>query len=102
MSRAASNKALFLKILDLKKICKCYPKRKVGVSVQQIYIQIAKYSGNPKRINELLLLSRAVSNYDIKDYEEEPKYVIMEAGEVERCFNKSYKNLPKNSFIWVE
>lgn len=101
MNRSVCTDALLLEDFDIRNMSTWFPKKKVGVSVAQIYIQIAKYSGNPKRRAELLILSKAISSFKIQEYEVEPKYVMMEVGDVERCFKKSLKKLPKKTFIKV-
>lgn len=101
MNRSVCIDALLLEDFDIRDMSAWFPKGKIGVSVAQIYIQIAKYSGNPKRRSELLILSKAISGFEIQEYEVEPKYVMMEVGDVEMCFNKSLKKLPKKTFIIV-
>jgi len=101
MNRLVCSDALLLEDFDIKNMSSWFPKRKVGVSVTQIYIQIAKYSGNPKRRVELSILSKAISDFELREYEIEPKYVLMEVGDAERCFKQSLKKLPKRTFIKI-
>lgn len=102
MNRLVCSDALLLEDFDIKNMSLWCPKRKVGVSVTQIYIQIAKYSGNPKRRVELSILSKAISDFELREYEIEPKYVLMEVEDVKRCFNQSLKKLPKRTFIKID
>ena len=102
MNKSISLDALLLEDFDIKNMNKWCPKRKIGVSVSQIYIQIAKFSGNTKRKKELLMLSKAISGFDLQEYEVEPRYVLMEVKDVEQCFKKSLKKLPKSTFINID
>lgn len=101
MNRFVSADALLLEGYDIKNMKSWFPKGKVGVNVTQIYIQIAKYRGNPKRKVELSILSKAISDFDIQEYEVEPKYVIMKIEDIEICFKGSLKKLPKTTFIKI-
>lgn len=101
MNRFICEDALLLEDYDIKNMSTWCPKEKVGVSVTQIYIQIAKYSGNPKRKVELSILSKAISGFDIQEYEIEPKYVLMEVDDIERCFKSVLKKLPRATFIKI-
>lgn len=101
MNRSVGGDALLLEDFDIKNMNSWNPSKKVGVSVSLIYIQIAKYSGNPRRKKELALLSNAISGFGIQEYEVEPKYVVMEVQDVETCFRKNLKKLPKKSFIKI-
>ena len=102
MSRSISLDALLLEDFDIKNMKEWFPKRKIGVSVSQIYIQIAKFSGNPKRKKELIILSKAISDFGIQEYEIEPRYVLMEVKDAEQCFKKNLKKLPKKTFIKID
>ena len=101
MNRCVVPDALLLEDFDIKNMNSWDPKEKIGVSVSLIYVQIAKYSGNPRRKRELSLLSNAISGFGIQEYEVEPKYVLMEVQDVETCFKKNLKKLPKKSFIKI-
>lgn len=102
MNRSISLDSLLLEDFDIKNMKEWFPRRRIGVSVSQIYIQIAKYSGNPKRKKELLILLKAISDFGIQEYEIEPRYVLMEVKDVEQCFKKSLKKLPKNTFLKID
>lgn len=101
MNRFVCSDALLLEDFDIKNMSSWFPKRKVGVNVTQIYIQIAKYSGNPRRKPELSILSRAISDFELQEYEMEPKYVLMDVADVEICFKKNLRKLPKRTFIKI-
>ena len=71
----------------------------VGVSVSQIYIQIAKYSGNSQRERELVLLSKAVSSKKGNGHSIGLKYVPMKMQDVKFCFGSSYEKLPRGAIV---
>lgn len=102
MHRLISSNSLQLEDFDIVNMNKWFPEMPIGVSVSQIYTQIAKYTGNVNKKQELQILSRCLSGFDTEEYMLEPKYVIMSVNEVDRCFGKQLKKLPKKTFINIK
>lgn len=98
MGRMVCVDAIMLEDFDIKNMSAWFMCSKVGVNVSQIYTQIAKYSGNPKRENELDILVKAISSYETGEYEADPRYVLMEINEAKICFKDNMKKLPKTTF----
>lgn len=90
--------SLLLEDFDIQNMYKLDPTQKVGVNVNAIYIQIAKYSQNPSRVNEIRILKEALIFARKKNYTD-THYTIMELSDVIKCFNKYLKRLPKSTFL---
>lgn len=101
MNRAINSNALLLEDFDIVNMQKCCPDETIGVNVNRIYIQIAKYGNNPKRAEELKILSNAISNIGGRGVIEEPKYVPMKVCDVTKCFRQYLKKLPKRTFKYL-
>ena len=99
MSSIIRNKhALLLEDFDIIKLNKMHPHQKVGVNINRIYIQIAKFSQNPNRSQEIQILKKAIVKADgIKL--RESRYVVMELPDVMFCFGDNLKKLPKSTFM---
>lgn len=96
--RTMGSGAWFVESIDIENMNKWSPEQKVGVSVNRIYIQIAKYSSIPNKTEELILLSDAISKIESAKTLYEPKYVPMKVCDVFKCFEKCLKKLPKSTF----
>lgn len=101
MKRFVSGDALLLEDFDIKNMDNWFPQKKIGVNVIQIYIQIAKLSGNYKRKEELLILSKTISSFGVREYTDEPRYVVMQVRDAKKCFGKCLKKLPKRTFVEI-
>ena len=90
--------ALILEDYDIRSLSKAFPQQEVGVNVNRIYIQIAKFSNNPKRTEEIGILKNALflaqdDNY--RDY----RYTVMTLNDVMKCFGRYLKKMPRSTFI---
>ena len=92
---------LFLEDFDIINMSKWEPDREIGVSINRIYIQIAKICHNSKKQQELYLLLSALSQLNYKEDLIEPKYVQMKVGIAKKCFEGYLKKLPKKTFIYI-
>lgn len=90
--------ALQLEDFDIIELEKKFPNQKVGVNVNRIYIQIAKYSGNPELNSEVHILKSALYGVSNKKHFDS-KYVMMTLHDVVKCFGKCLKYLPNSTFI---
>ena len=93
-----SKYALLLEDFDIKHLNSVFPNQKVGVNVNRIYIQIAKYNQNPNRSQEVKILQKAIAHANNK-YHYDTRYTVMELQDVVFCFGKNLKKLPKSTFI---
>ncbi|MBE5739226.1 MAG: hypothetical protein E7349_00040 [Clostridiales bacterium] len=93
-----TNNALMLENFDIKNLSLQFPQQSVGVNVNRIYIQIAKYNQNPNRRTEVQILKRVLATAYNKKYIDS-KYIVMTLEEVMQCFGEGLKILPKSTFI---
>lgn len=89
---------LFPEDFDISRDAKSMPDKLVGVKVNQIYAQIAKMSGKEQYKHELLYLIRVLEE-SAKNNDVEPIYIPMKVSDVEKCFGKQLKKLPKTTFL---
>lgn len=90
--------SLFAEDFDITRDAKEDPDKMVGVKVNQIYSQIAKICGKGAYRRELLDLVNVLEE-SAEKYNGEPIYVPMKVRDVERCFGKQIKKLPKTTFL---
>lgn len=79
-------------IIDLAKI---FPDYEIGVRINAIYAQVAKFSGNPNRNRELQIFSYALERVEA-DTLRRFKYTTMTLQDVIKCFGN---RLPQGAFI---
>lgn len=93
-----SRNALQTEDFDIIELVKKFPNEKIGVNVNRIYIQIAKYNGNPERDVEIQILKDTLySASNNKHFDS--RYVMMTLHDVVKCFGKCLKNLPNSTFV---
>ena len=97
----SNSNGLFLDTRSIKELYKINPKKKVGVNKGIIYCQIARYSSNPKKRNEMLILCKVVEKSKPNVYYE-PRYSIMSCEEILKCFDNQLNILPRTSFVNFE
>lgn len=91
---------LFLEDFDIVGLSKIFPEYEIGVHINRVFSQIAKYNQNPFREEETEILKRvALSGRNSKRHDS--KYVIMRLRDVAFCFGHSLKHMPKTSFTQV-
>lgn len=90
--------SLLLEIYDIKGLQKELPKKKIGVNVNRIYIQIAKYNCNPNRVTEIQILKKALLNVSNKNHFDS-RYATMNLEDVIKCFGANLNKLPKTTFV---
>jgi len=90
--------ALFSEDFDITRDAKTMPDKLVGVRVNQIYAQIAKMCGKEEYRKELLHLVNILEE-SAEKYSGEPIYIPMKVGDIEKCFGKQLKRLPKTTFL---
>lgn len=93
-----SRNALQTEDFDIIELVKKFPNEKIGVNVNRIYIQIAKYNGNPERDVEIQILKDTLySASNNKHFDS--RYVMMTLHDVVKCFGKCLKHLPNSTFV---
>lgn len=102
MYRLISSDSLQFEDFDIVNMIDWFPNMTIGVSVNRIYIQIAKYHGRNNKQKALKILSNSLSRFDAEEYMMEPKYVVMSMTEVKTCFGDELKKLPKKTFINIK
>lgn len=95
------NDAFVLESCDIRGLSKSNPEKKIGVNVSSIYVQIAKFSNNPLRSEEICLLKKSLKGIS-DDKHVDARYVFMQVEDVMKCFDKSLKKLPKSTFLQLE
>lgn len=90
--------ALLLEDFDIIGLSQKFPEQEIGVNVNRIYIQIAKYNQNPKRENEIKILKKALVSASNENHLDS-KYSIMTLKDVMVCFGGCLKTLPKSTFV---
>lgn len=95
---AITQDSLFLEDFDVQGLFKVFPDYEIGVRINAIYAQIAKFSGNPHRTDELktcLYALKKVENDKFRRY----KYTTMTLQDVIKCFGNDLKKMPIGSFV---
>jgi len=92
------NESLILEDFDIKGLSNISQNYEIGVRVNVIYSQIAKYSDNPSRTEELQILVIALEKA-VDGKRRRNKYTTMRLKDVMKCFGKSLRLLPKDTFI---
>lgn len=90
--------SLFLEDFDVQGLSKLFPDYEIGVSISAIYTQIARFSSNPLRTNELQLCQRALEKIKTNK-SRRYKYTTMTLQDVVKCFGDDLKKMPLGSFI---
>ncbi len=93
-----SRNALQLEDFDIIELVNKFPNQKIGVNVNRIYIQIAKYNGNPERDVEIQILKNTLYSASNKKHFDS-RYVMMTLHDVVKCFGKCLKYLPNSTFV---
>lgn len=102
MHRLVCPDSLQFEDFDIADMMEWFPDMPIGVSVNRIYIQIAKYTGRNNKQQALKILSKSISHFDTEEYMREPKYVIMSIDEVKTCFGDELKKMPRQTFINIK
>lgn len=99
MNKSASyDDSYMLQSFDILSMSEVDPEFEVGVNVNRIYIQIAKYSFDPGRADELKILYNAVDRlYDVNMHIDS-RYITMCIGDIMACFGDGLKKLPRTTF----
>lgn len=92
------NDALLLEDFDIRGLSKYNPAQKIGVNVSCIYVQIAKFSNNPLRNEEISILKQSLRGISDEKHID-ARYTIMQVKDVMKCFGKGLKKLPKSAFM---
>ncbi|WP_026395889.1 hypothetical protein [Acetobacterium malicum] len=101
-NRYCSPNTLLLEDFNIKEICENFPEKKIGVSVSQVYIMIAKLSNSPKRNEDFRILVNALNKYSELECYDEPKYIAMDITDVKKCFRNQLSKLPKKAFMLID
>lgn len=93
--------SIILEDSNIKQLAESSPQTEVGVSVNRIYIQIAKNKLYANREDEIVLLYNALSNSTDKKTLVDAVYAIMSVESIMKCFGNSLNKLPKSTFIRI-
>lgn len=86
-------------VVHIEKVLETFgSKRKIAISVINVYAQIAKFEDNPSRINELRILREAIKRANGKKHIDS-RYTIMEVGDIRTCFGDDLRNIPETAVI---
>lgn len=90
--------SLFLEDFDVQGLSEMFPDYEIGVRINTIYAQIARFSSNPRRSNELQLCQHALKKVETDKFRRY-KYTTMPLQDVIKCFGDDLKRMPMGSFI---
>lgn len=88
---------IFVNRFDVEDYINKFAEDQIGVNVNRIYLQIAKFDQNPKRKTEVQVLKNAAMTACNKNHYDS-KYVAMKLEDVILCFGNNFKSLPKTTF----
>lgn len=75
--------------------------KSVGISLSKVYAQIAKYSNNPSRSNEVQILRKAIKSASGEKHLDS-RYAIMKFVDAELCFGEELRRFPKSMLFSIE
>ena len=90
--------SLILEDFDIQGLSEIFPEYEIGVRINAIYSQIARFSGNPKRISEILLCQYALKKVETDKFRRY-RYTTMTLKDVMTCFGNDLKKMPAGSFV---
>ena len=89
--------SLVLVDFDIKGLFKVFPQIEIAVRINAIYSQIAKFTNNPLRNDEMRIFMDTLKKAQT-DKNRRCKYTVMKLEDVVKCFGDDLKKMPIGSF----